>query len=79
MKLSLRQKFETLIFNTGHPNNLRRKFRGMWDAAPSKADAVLAFVVFLLRIAARKNVEGEWGMRQTEKPLREVFKDKLVG
>lgn len=77
-KLSMRQKLRMLIFDTGHPHNLRRRFRALWDTAPTKLDALLAFGVFFARIALRKNVEGEWGLRQPERPLRETFKHEAV-
>ena len=78
LKLSIGQKLRVLIFDKGHPKNLRRRFRSIWDSAPTKIDAVLAFVVFLGRIAARKNTEGEWGMLQAEKPLLETFKHEIM-
>lgn len=78
LKLPVRQKLRTLIFDTGHPHNLRRRFRAIWDTAPTKIDALLAFGVFLFRIAVGKNMEGDWGMKQAEKPLREMFKDETV-
>ena len=78
LDLPMRQKMRVLIFDRRSGHNLLRRFRGMWDSAPTKIDALLAFGVFLGRIAARKNMEGEWGMRQVEKPLRETFKHEIV-
>jgi len=78
LKLSARQKLQALFFDAGHPHNLLRRFRGMWDTAPTKIDALIAFGVFFVRIALRKNVESEWGMRQKEKPLSETFKNEVV-
>lgn len=78
LRQSMRQRWNSLIGDTGNPYNLRRRFRSGWDAAPTKVDALLAFGIFLARIAARKNVEGAWGMQQAEISLRETFKDKVV-
>lgn len=78
MKIPLRERIRVLIFDRGSAYSLIRRFRGLWDAAPTKIDALLAFNVFLFRIAARKNVEGEWGMKQPEPPLRETFKHETV-
>ena len=78
LKLSLRQKIRILFFDTGHTHNLRRRFRSMWDAAPTKIDALLGFGIFLFRVAAGCNMEGEWGMRQPEKPLRETFEGSIL-
>ncbi len=78
LKLSARQKLQILFLDTGHPHNLRRRFRGIWDTAPTKIDALAAFGVFFARIVLRKNVEGKWGARRKEKPLAETFKNEVV-
>ena len=33
-KMSVRQKINALIVDDGHPQNLRRRFRSLWDGAP---------------------------------------------
>ncbi len=78
LQLSWGQKLRLLILDKGQPHNLRRRFRSMWDSAPTKVDAILAFGAFLGRIALRKNMEGEWGMRQFEQPLKETFKHEIM-
>ena len=77
-KLSLSEKLRVLVLDKRNPHNLRRRFRSMWDTAPTKIDALLAFGMFMTRIAARRNMEGEWGMLQQEKPLAETFEAETV-
>ena len=76
--MPIAKKFRKFIFDKGQPHNLRRRFKALWDSAPTKADAVIAFVVFLGRVAVRRNLEGEWGKGRDEKPLRETFRNKTV-
>lgn len=78
MKASLTSKVKMLVTDTGHPHNLLRRFRSMWDGAPTKPAAVAAFVAFMVRLVLRKNVEGSWIMTQEELPMSETFRDKVV-
>lgn len=75
---TLPEKMRMLVTDVGHPHNLRRRFRAMWDSAPTKLDAVVGFGVFLGRLVLRKNVESSWMVNQAEKPLSETFKSRVV-
>ena len=43
-----------------------------------KALGMTAFIVFFVRLLARKNAESFWSESQTEKPLKELFADAVV-
>ena len=78
LKLPFVERLNVLFFDKGAPGNFRRRFRSMWDTAPSKIDAVLAFNIFIARIILGKNWESEWGMGHTEKPLSSTFEHEIV-
>ncbi len=75
--LTLRKKFEMLVTNLGHPHNLRRRFYGNWDGAPSKIKGLIGFVNFFIRIAERK-IRGEAGSQKPEIPNAEYFADAVM-
>lgn len=76
--MSARQKLDALFFNLGHIHNLRRRFYANWDGAPTKLQGLAAFTVFFIRLFLRKNAEGNWAFKQTEKPLAEIYADSVV-
>lgn len=41
---------KALFLNERHPLNLRRQFTALWYSAPSKPKAILAFMVYLMRL-----------------------------
>lgn len=77
-KMSARQKLDALVFDLRHIHNLRRRFYSCWDGAPSKIQGLTAFTVFFIRLILRKNVEGDWAAKQSEKPLAEIYADFVV-
>jgi GT2 family glycosyltransferase len=77
-KMTLKEKFNALFVNLGHIHNVRRRFYSNWDGAPTKIQGISAFAVFFIRLILRKNAEGDWGSRQNEKPLREIFANDVV-
>lgn len=77
IKMSPKQKFDALFINLGHIHNIRRRFYGYWDGAPTKIQALLAFVVFFVRLALRKNLESS-NANIKEKPLSEIYDDKII-
>lgn len=77
-KMTLRQKFNALIFDLKNIHNLRRRFYFYWESVPNKLAASVGFVIFIGRTILKKNGEGDWIMRQEEKPLSEVFAQKVV-
>lgn len=68
-----------LVRDLGHPNNLRRRFYGYWDGAPTPLHGVVAFAMFLLRWALGWNIEGAWALAQAEPPLRDTYATRLLG
>jgi GT2 family glycosyltransferase len=77
-KMTLRQKFNALFVDLKHVHNLRRRFFACWESAPNKIAGVCGFFIFLGRLVIKKNVEGDWVMKQNEKPLAETFADSVV-
>jgi GT2 family glycosyltransferase len=77
-KSSLRDKVRMLFTDLGHPHNLRRRFRALWETAPSKHDAIIAYGIFFLRLLVGKNTEGKWGQKAPEPPLSETFRDRVL-
>lgn len=77
-KMSLRQKINVLFFDLKHIHNLRRRFYFYWESVPSKFAALAGFFIFFARLILKKNAEGDWILRQKEKPLSEIFAHKVV-
>lgn len=77
-QMNWRQKFNALFVDLKHIHNLRRRFYSYWDGAPTKLQALSAFVVFFIRLAFRRNAEGDWALRQTEPPLSEIYRHAIV-
>jgi len=77
IRMSPKQKFDALFINLGHIHNIRRRFYGYWDGAPTKIQALLAFGVFFVRLALRKNLESS-NANIKEKPLSEIYDDKII-
>ena len=78
LKMSMRQKVNALIFDLRHIHNLRRRFYACLDGAPTRIHGVLAFGIFLARIALRMNAEAEPGPAHVEKPLYETAAGKIA-
>jgi GT2 family glycosyltransferase len=77
-KLGVKKMVNALIFDLGNIHNLRRRLYSNLDGAPNKALGMTAFIVFFVRLLARKNAESFWSESQTEKPLKELFADAVV-
>src|SRR5688500_18247091 len=78
VKMSFREKVNALVFDLKHIHNLRRRFYAYWDGAPTRIQGVMAFGVFLARVALRMNAESTQGEGYTEKPLSEMFAHRVV-
>ena len=78
MEMNWRSKLRNLLVDTGHGQNFRRRFRAMYDSAPSRPAGIAAFFIFFLRVIARRNVEGSWALTQEEPPLSTTFRDRMV-
>ena len=51
--LSTRRRMSVLFRDRRHPLNLHRQFIARWESAPSKTHAVMAFAVYLLKLATK--------------------------
>ena len=65
--LPLREKWRVLVSDLKQGSNLRRWFYSYWDTAPTRLDAVLAFGVYLFRLALRTNNEPD--LNKSEPPI----------
>jgi len=72
-KLGFRKMINALFFDLKHIHNLRRRFYGNLDSAPSRWQGTVAFGIFFLRLALRRNAESDWALNREEKPLAETF------
>jgi GT2 family glycosyltransferase len=78
-KLTLPQTFNDLVLDLRKPQNLRRRFYGYWDGAPSKTAGFVGFIVFVMRVLIGKNPEtAAWANSHVEPPLSEVFAASVV-
>jgi hypothetical protein len=72
--MNLKTKLNALLIDLKHPQNLRRRFYAYWFGAPSKLQGLIAFIIFLIRVLLRKNIESDsWALKQNEKPLKEML------
>jgi len=72
--MNLKTKLNVLLIDLKHPQNLRRRFYAYWFGAPSKLQGLIAFIIFLIRVLLRKNIESDsWALKQNEKPLKEML------
>ena len=75
--MTLREKLDMLVLNLGHPHNLRRRFYGNLDGAPTKLKGLVGFVNFFIRIAERK-IRGEARNQKPEIANSEYFADAVM-
>ncbi len=71
-KMSLSNKIKTVFFDIKKPQSVRRRFYALWDTAPSKMEALLAFIIFFIRYAAGRNMEGRWALQQAEAEIKDL-------
>jgi GT2 family glycosyltransferase len=77
-KMKLKEKINILFFDLKRPQSFRRRFYAYWYGAPSRIQGLIAFFIFFIRVLFGRNIEGEWALRQNEKPLAEVFSKAQV-
>lgn len=72
---TLAEKIKAMFFDLKHPQSLRRYFYAYLDTAPNKAEAVVAYSIFLMRLALIKT-----GLKKTtdEKNLRTILEKSVV-
>lgn len=76
---SLRNSYRTLIADLKSGPNLRRRLYANLDSAPSRLQGLVAFAIFLVRLALSKTHEKiEYGKNLPEIPLKELFADAVV-
>ncbi|HUR99919.1 MAG TPA: glycosyltransferase family 2 protein [Pyrinomonadaceae bacterium] len=73
-KMGMRRMAATMLFDPYHPHSLRRRLNMIVGSAPSKAQGYAAFVIFFVRVALGRNIEGRWALEQKERPLSEIYK-----
>lgn len=52
-QLSARDAWQNLFKNRRHPLNLHRQFIARWESAPTKKQALLAFLIYLLQLSGK--------------------------
>lgn len=77
-EMPLRKLFNTLFIDLGNGHSLRRRLNANLDGAPDRLQGILAFIVFFIRFALGKNIEGSWAETIHEKPLKETYADKII-
>jgi GT2 family glycosyltransferase len=77
-RMPLKKMFRTLFLDLGNAHSLRRRFLATWHGAPNKLEGALAFPIFIFRWAFGKNIEGNYANQIQEKPLAEIYSDKIV-
>lgn len=75
-KMTVGEKLKALFLDLGNVHNIRRRFYANWDGAPNRLHGVIAFIMFFIRLAAGRNIEGAWASEQDEPPLAEMYADR---
>lgn len=78
MNMSRREKFDALIINLGHIQNLRRRFYSYIDGAPSSLKGFAGFIMFFMRLTGQKMKLNTNTDDQPEKDISELFKHFIV-
>jgi GT2 family glycosyltransferase len=78
MQLPAAKKFKSLFTDVTGPYSLKRRLNMNLGCAPNRLQGVMALPVFVIRYLLGRNVEGEWGAAQQEKPLAEIFASSVV-
>ena len=76
--LSIGGQIRALFLDKTGPYSLKRRFNATLYGAPTKLQGLIAFIVFFIRLAAGRNMEGSWGEQQQERPLAELFSRSIV-
>ncbi len=77
-KMSLGKKFRTLVLDHGDANSFRRRLYSNIYGGPNKVAGLTAFFIFYIRYLAGRNLEGEYGNKISERPLSEVYADRVI-
>jgi GT2 family glycosyltransferase len=72
------EKLKALFTSPTSAHSIYRRIYMNLDGAPSKLQGLIATPVFYLRVLAGVNTEGFGSVSADEKPLRELFADKVV-
>jgi len=79
VSMSPREKFNALFIDLKHIHNLRRRFYGYVDSAPTRLHGAAAFLIFFARLALGRNTESPaYGEKNFEPPIAETFADKVI-
>lgn len=78
-KLTFKEKIRGLLIDRKHPHNLRRRFYGYVEGAPSKLHGVIGFGMFILRTIFKRNYENQnFARENAELPLKEKFASAVI-
>jgi GT2 family glycosyltransferase len=59
-KMSAQELFRTLFKDYRNPYNLKRQFVSRWESAPTRAHALAAYAILLVRLACKYGRIGTW-------------------
>lgn len=68
-----------MLFDPYHPHSLKRRVNMTVASAPNRLEGYAAVIVFVVRALLGRNIEGDWALRQDERPLAETFRDEVLG
>ena len=77
-KMSLQTKIRETLLNPAGPYSIFRRYHMTVGSAPRKTEGMAAFMIYLIRAAFGRSIEGPRGELQTEPPLSEIFADAVV-
>lgn len=77
-ELSIREKLKALFTNPANAHSIYRRFYMNLGGAPNKLQGLLATPIFYFRVITGLNTEGHVDPPIAEKPLSEIFADKVV-
>lgn len=78
VKMTLPEMFNALFVDLKHVQNLRRRFYGYWNGAPNRLLGVLGYAVFLVRFILRTTFENGGRIDGRERPISEMFANRVV-
>jgi len=73
--LSFRKKIAELLFRPTGPYSLKRRVYSSLGSAPNPVAGLFAVPVFYARVLLGINREGSWGLKRSERSLKDVFTD----
>ncbi|MEP6947037.1 MAG: glycosyltransferase family 2 protein [Acidobacteriota bacterium] len=78
MALPARKKLRSMLTDVTGPYSLKRRINMNLGSAPNRFEGLMALPVFVIRYLIGRNIEGQWGADQDERPLSETFAAAVV-